>query len=364
MRKRELRIPKSCNPVHPVFKNTLTCSLCFCPRKNTRTELHRLYHPQHMAETSFRIVFMGTGDIAIPAFSSLLENDLVALVTQPDKPVGRKQVLTPPAIKTLAQQHDIPVLQPERARDKAFLAELAAFQPDLIVVMAYGQILSQALLDIPTVACINLHASLLPRFRGAACIQAAIDSGDSHTGITVMHVVKALDAGDIILKKATAIGVRETGGELHDRLADLAPEALADALQQLKDGSATRTLQNENEVSYIPKLMREHGEIEWSQPATSLERRIRAYDPWPGTSTSFTDKKGRARRLKIFPQVTVSNASGQPGEVKITDDGGLLVCCGQGALQIEEVQPDGSRRMSVEDFLKGAVIENGSVLGA
>jgi len=316
-----------------------------------------------MTETPLRIIFMGTGEIAIPSFSTLLESGLVALVTQPDKPVGRKQVLTPPEIKTLATEHGVPVMQPKRARDEEFLTELAALDPDVIVVMAYGQILSQKLLDIPRLACINLHASLLPRYRGAACIQAAIDAGDKYTGITVMHVVKALDAGDIILKKEIAIGENETGGVLHDRLADLAPSALTQALEQLKDGTATRTPQDENEVSYISKLMREHGEIDWSQPAASLERRIRAYDPWPGTSTSFTDKKGRSRRLKIFPQTTCTDDTGEDGEVKVTDEGELVIHCGEGGLKLSEVQPDGSRRMSVADFLKGAAIENGSVLG-
>ncbi|BDS06203.1 methionyl-tRNA formyltransferase [Oceaniferula spumae] len=308
---------------------------------------------------------MGTGDIAMPSFSSLLGNGVVALVTQPDKPVGRKQILTPPEIKNLALSHNIPVLQPEKARDEGFLSELAALQPDVIVVMAYGQILSQALLDIPRVACINLHASLLPKFRGAACIQAAIDAGDSHTGITVMHVVKALDAGDIILKKEIKIGEQETGGELHDRLAELAPSALTEALEQLKNGTASRTPQDESEVSYISKLMREHGEIDWSMSAEALERRVRAYHPWPGTSTSFTDKKGRSRRLKIFPPVIVNGKSSEkPGEVRIDEDGKLIVSCGEGCLILGEVQPDGSRRMSADDFLKGNVLEAGTVLGA
>lgn len=318
-----------------------------------------------MTESFPRIVFMGTGDIALPSFSSLLGKGLVALVTQPDKPVGRKQVLTAPPIKSLALEHDIPVLQPERAREASFLAELRDLNPDIIVVMAYGQILSQALLDIPSVACINLHASLLPKYRGAACIQAAIDAGDSHSGITVMHVVKALDAGDIILKKDIAIGEQETGGELHDRLAELAPAALSEALAQLVDGSASRTPQNEEEVSYISKLMREHGEIDWSMSAEQLERRVRAYHPWPGTSTSFTDKKGRQRRLKIFPPVAVETQADQldPGKVMLTDDGQLQVFCGDGSLTVTEVQPDGSRRMSAEDFLKGNALENGDQLG-
>lgn len=313
-----------------------------------------------------RIVFMGTGDIAIPSFSSLLGNGLVALVTQPDKPVGRKQALTPPRIKELAAGHGIPVLQPGRARDKEFLTELEDLRPDIIVVMAYGQILSQALLDIPSIACINLHASLLPRHRGAACIQAAIDAGDSHTGITVMHVVKALDAGDVILKKETPIGNKETGGELHDRLAEIAPDVLTAALALLASGKAPRTPQDENLVSYIPKLMRGHGEIDWSMPAVQLERRIRAYDPWPGTSTTYTGATGRhagrVKRLKIFPQVQVVKQSGKPGEV-LAVDRGLTVACGEDALLIAELQPDGSRRMSSVDFLRSSPFSKGDLLG-
>jgi len=313
-----------------------------------------------------RIVFMGTGDIALPSFSSLLEMDeleVVALVTQPDKPVGRKQILTAPAIKDLALANDIPVMQPERAREKSFISELTELKPDVIVVMAYGQILSQSLLDIPSIACINLHASLLPKYRGAACIQAAIEAGDSHTGITVMHVVKALDAGDIILKKEAAIGEQETGGELHDRLADIAPEALAEVMTQLANGSATREPQDENLVSYIPKLLREHGELDWTQSAEALERRIRAYDPWPGTSTSYTDKKGRARRLKIFPQVKVSERIGKPGEILVTD-GVFCVACGEGSLEISSLQPDGSRRMNASDFMLSSPVMVGGFLGA
>ena len=317
-----------------------------------------------MAKTSLRIVFMGTGDIAIPVFSSLLGNGLVALVSQPDKPVGRKQVLTPPKIKTVAEEHGVVVMQPELARDEVFLAELAALEPDVIVVMAYGQILTQSLLDIPTMGCINLHASLLPRFRGAACIQAAIDAGDKESGITVMHVVKALDAGDIILQKAVTIGAQETGGELHDRLMELSPSALAEALTKLQDGTATRTPQDEEQVTYISKLMRDHGEIDWSQSATAIERRIRAYDPWPGTYTSFTDKKGRVRRLKVFPQVKCTAASGSAGEIQISEEGELSVCCGEGALVLTSVQPDGSRRMCVADFLKGNSLQNGDLLGS
>ncbi len=313
-----------------------------------------------------RIVFMGTGDIAIPSFECLLGKGLVALVTQPDKPVGRKQVLTPPKIKQLAIEHGIPVMQPENARDKSFVAELSELKPDIIVVMAYGQILNQKLLDIPPLAFINLHASLLPKYRGAACIQAAIDAGDTTTGITVMHVVKALDAGDIIFTKEIPIGKYETGGELHDRITEMSPEVLLEAIELLASGNAPRIPQDESQMSYIPKLMRSDGEIDWSLPADHIERRIRAYDPWPGTSTTFTETtgrhKGRKKRLKIFPQTEVVEQSGKPGEV-ISVDSCMVVACGENALAINELQPDGSRRMTSAEFLLSSPVSVGDQLG-
>ncbi|NWK57004.1 methionyl-tRNA formyltransferase [Verrucomicrobiaceae bacterium N1E253] len=312
-----------------------------------------------------RIVFMGTGDIAIPSFLSLLPRPPLALVTQPDKPVGRKQVMTAPRIKTVALEHGICVLQPEKAGDQAFLDELKALKPDVIVVMAYGQILKQALLDLPRVAIINVHASLLPKYRGAACIQAAIDAGDATTGVTVMHVVKALDAGDVILRREIEIGADETGGVLHDRLADLSPMALAEALKQIADASAGREPQDESQVSYIPKLMRQDGEIDWNQSAAKIERRVRAYDPWPGTSTAYIETKGRhrgrLRRLKVYPQVRLVEGAGAPGEV-LECEGRLVVACGEGALEIQELQADGSRRMSAAEFLLGGALQAGDVL--
>ena len=320
--------------------------------------------PSHhvLVMSDFRIVFMGTGDIAIDAFSALLHKGLVALVTQPDKPVGRKQILTAPKIKEVAVKSGIPVLQPVSAKEEVFLKQLDELKADIIVVMAYGQILSQKLLDMPQVACINLHASLLPKYRGAACIQAAIDAGDTHSGITVMHVVKALDAGDMILKKEVEIRADETGGSLHDRLADLGPEAVLEAVSILADENHVRTPQDEKQVSHISKLMRNDGEIDWSMDAVAIERRIRAYDPWPGTSTSYQDKKGRSRRLKIFPQLVVSDGEGKPGEV-ISVENGLLVACGKGALLVTDLQPDGSRKMLAKDFLVSGVLEVGNILG-
>ncbi len=298
-----------------------------------------------------RIAFLGTGEIAIPAFKRLIAEGMkpVVLVTQPDKPVGRHHTLTPPAIKTVALEAGIPVLQPEKIKES--IDELAGLDLDLMVVMAYGQILPKKLITLPKIACINLHASLLPKYRGAACIQAAIEAGDAETGITVMHVVKALDAGDIILAKAIPVGEKETGGELHDRLADLAPEAMWEAIGQLASGTASRTPQDESQVSYISKLERDHGRLDFSRSAVELERQIRAYDPWPGTFTVFTDG-GKERRLKIFPPVEILDRDLSPGEWEMAD-GNLLVGCDKGSLRLQDIQLEGSRRMKAEEFLRG-----------
>ena len=207
------------------------------------------------------------------------------------------------------------------------------------------------ILSLASTAIINLHASLLPKYRGAACIQAAIDAGDSETGITAMHVVRELDAGDMIVSKALPIDPNETGGSLHDRLAEIAPAVLADALSKIADGTATRIPQDAAASSYIAKLDRDHGRLDWSLDASALERRIRAYDPWPGTYTIATEG-GNAKRLKIFPPATVLDQVLTPGEISIAE-GHLIVGCGTGALRLETVQPDGSRKMSAADYLRG-----------
>lgn len=309
---------------------------------------------------------MATGDIAIPAFEALIANssyETVALITQPDKPVGRKQVLTPPRIKVVAEEANIPVLQPVRVKVEEELQILRDLKPDIIVVMAYGQILPKALLEIPEVAIINLHASLLPKHRGASCIQAAIDQGDEESGMTVMHVTEGLDEGDVILRKPFKLTPTITGGELHDILMNDGPECLIKALEMLFDGSAPREPQDDALSNYAPKLMRNDGEIDWNQPAEIIERRIRAYDPWPGTSTSFTDAKGKTKRLKIFPQCEIfKDVAAEAGSVVSSDDG-LVVACAKGGLRITELQPDGKRRMPAKDFLVGGQIAVGARLG-
>ncbi len=294
---------------------------------------------------------MATGDIALPAFRHLIEQGQrpLALVTQPDKPAGRHQVLTAPAIKTAALAAGIPVLQPAKAGDAA--DQLAAMSPDVIVVMAYGQILRRDILELPSTAIINLHASLLPKYRGAACIQAAIDAGDAESGLTSLHVVRELDAGDIILARSIALAPDETGGSLHDRLANLAPQVLAGTLARIADGAAPRIPQDPALVSYIPKLGRDAGRLDWNMPAAALERRIRAYHPWPGTFT-VTQVAGSPQRLKILPPAYLVDHDMTPGFLS-TDGGKLIVGCGSGALELSTVQPEGSRAMSAADYLRG-----------
>ena len=298
-----------------------------------------------------RLVFIATGDIALPSFRHLLEHGPrpLALVTQPDKPVGRHQILTPPAIKLEALAAGIRVFQPEKIGDA--IDELTDLKPEVLVVMAYGQILRKNILTLASKAIINLHASLLPKYRGAACIQAAIDAGDAETGITAMHVIRELDAGDMIVLKSIAIASDETGGSLHDRLAELAPSVLSESLSMLEAGTAPRTPQNQDLSSYISKLEREDGRLDWTRDAESIERRIRAYDPWPGTFT-FAIEKGGKKRLKVFPPTHVVELPLATGQIQIVD-GQLLVGCGNSALRIETVQPDGGRKMTAADYLHG-----------
>lgn len=302
-----------------------------------------------------RIVFVATGDVALPSFRQLLDRGPkpLALVTQPDKPVGRKQVLTPPKIKVEAEEAGIAVLQPETIDDAT--DQLKSMNPEVIVVMAYGQILRDCTLTIASKAIINLHASLLPKYRGAACIQAAIDAGDLESGVTAMHVVRKLDAGDMILSKSIPIAKDETGGSLHDRLADLAAEVMMETLEKIDSGNDSRVPQDPSQVSYIGKLNRDAGKLDWSMTAVQLERRIRAYDPWPGTYVVAIEA-GKEKRLKIFPPTVVTDRAIEPGVVELVE-GRLLVGTGAGSLELTLVQPDGGKRMPVSEYLRGRQIE-------
>jgi len=319
-----------------------------------------------------KVVFMGSGEIGLPSLEWLrTRHDLVAVVAQPDKPAGRKQTLTPPPTKAFAREHGIPVLQPGRVRDPRAVAEIAAFEPEVIVVMAYGQILPEAVLSLPRLACLNLHASLLPKYRGAAPIQAAIEAGEGETGITVIWMDKGLDTGNILGMKPLAIRRRETGATLHDRLAELAPLALADAMEALAAGTAPSIVQDHENATYAPKLSRESGVIDWHASSAAIDRRVRAMNPWPAASTSLVDPvSGAPRRLKIFSLIRHTRDRGtehpgaQPGEVLRADERGLLIATGEGGpVLLREIQLEGKRRMSARDFLHGHPVAPGTRLG-
>jgi methionyl-tRNA formyltransferase len=302
-----------------------------------------------------RVVYIGTGEIGLPALRWLMESphELVGVVTQPDKPVGRAQIIQAPPIKAAVADFGIPVLQPERLRrDEAVLEQLRALAPDVIVVMAYGQILPRSVLEIPRIACLNLHASLLPRHRGAAPIQAAIVEGDRETGITVMYMDEGLDTGDILLQASIPIMPDETGGTLHDRLAEIAPAALADAMTQLQAGTAPRVPQEASRATYAPKLEREHGAIDWTQSAEAIERKIRAFNPWPGAFAVVRDDAGRERKLKIYSATVLDLAAVAPGEIRALESA-LVIGTAEKALRLREVQLEGKKRLDAAQFLRG-----------
>ena len=301
-----------------------------------------------------RVVFMGTGGIGLPTLRALQksEHELVGIVTQPDKPVGRHQRVIPPPIKATVSDTQISILQPARIKDRESIAQIRAMQPDVIVVMAYGQILARELLELPKIACLNLHASLLPRWRGAAPIQAAITGGDRETGITVMYMDQGLDTGDVLLQRKIDILSNDTGGSLHDRLAQVAPESLLQALHLLAIENAPRIPQDNALATYAPKLKREDGQIDWNKPAEVIERKIRALNPWPGAFTKIAIESDTWRNLKVFT-AAITDLRGKPGEI-LQRDNELIVAAGEGALSLGEVQLEGRRRMSATEFLRGA----------
>ena len=301
-----------------------------------------------------RIIFIGTGKIGVPALQALQksEHEIVAVVTQPDKPVGRDRRIDASPIKQAAAQMKMSILQPARIKDRQAIERIRTLQPDVIVVMAYGQILLRGILEIPKIACLNLHASLLPRWRGAAPIQAAIAAGDRETGITIIYMDEGLDTGDILLQRTIEIAPNETGGSLHDRLGQVAPAVLLESLRALSSENVPRAPQDTALATYAPKLTREDGRIDWSEPAEAIVRKIRAFDPWPGAFTKITAKVDELRNLKIF-SAAIIDRSGAPGEILVADRNDFVIAAGKGALRLREVQIEGKRRMSAEEFLRG-----------
>jgi methionyl-tRNA formyltransferase len=305
-----------------------------------------------------RIVFIGTGEIGVPTLRALQksEHELGGVVTQPDKPVGREQKITAPPIKKALitggpNAGPAQTFQPARIKDREAIDQIRALAPDVIVVMAYGQILPRAVLEIPKIACLNLHASLLPRWRGAAPIQAAIAAGDREAGMTVMYMDEGLDTGDILLQRKIDISPSETGATLQDRLAQIAPEALLESLRLLAAGNAPRIPQDQALATYAPKLNREAGRLNWNESVEAIERKIRAYNPWPGAFTEFS-----GRNLKIFA-ASIVDLRGKPGEI-LRKDRELVVATSDRALLLTDVQLEGKRRMSAAEFLRGRTLSS------
>ena len=296
-----------------------------------------------------RIVFAGTPEFAVPCLrAAASQGEVVAAYTQPDRPAGRGRGLTPSPVKLEAVQHGIPVHQPDNFRSAASKATLRALKPDVMVVVAYGLILPQSVLDIPEHGCWNVHASLLPRWRGAAPIQRAIEAGDTRTGVCLMQMEKGLDTGPVLLAQAIDIGPEETGGQLHDRLSELGARVLSDALGLLR---ATLQLpphpQPAEGVTYAHKLDKAEAKLDWSQPAVALANKVRAFNPWPVAEAQLAGE-----RLRIHAASALDETHGAaPGSVLRASRDGIDIACGQGALRIRTLQRDGGKPISAQDYL-------------
>jgi len=300
----------------------------------------------------YRVIFFGTSDFSVPSLEALLKDDrfeVVAVVTKPDAPIGRHQILTPPPVKVLAQEHGIPVLQFEKIKTDETYQSLAAIPADVYVVVSYGKIIPQRILDLPKRGCINVHGSLLPRWRGASCVQAAIAAGDANSGVTIMMMDAEMDHGDILAQKEAIISADETGGELHDRLAKLGAESLPGVLSGYLEGDIKPQPQDHSQATYCKLLTRDDGRIDWSKPADEIERLVHAYNPWPGTWTEWQGK--RVKLISVRPASFESSMeTGQPN----IQDGKILVLCGDGNhLEILKLQPEGKKVMLSKEYIIG-----------
>lgn len=310
--------------------------------------------------SAIRTVFMGTPDFALPTLQGLIEAgvNLCGVFTQPDRPRGRGKVLAPPPVKEMALDHDLPVFQPEKLRDTAIVELIQELRPDLIVVVAYGQILPKSVLQIPQYGCINVHASLLPRYRGAAPINKAVVDGEQVTGVTTMLMDVGLDTGDMLVKRATEIGSEETAGELHDRLALLGREAMEETLRRLCDGTLRPEPQDDAQSCYAPMMKKEDGHIDWSRPAPVLHNLVRGLSPWPG---AFTHWNGQM--LKLGRTLAEGGPAAEPGTVVSADGDGIRIACGEGVLRVRELQLAGKKKLPASDFLRGTSLSAGDRLG-
>jgi len=311
-----------------------------------------------MRPQDLRTVFMGTPDFALQTLQGLIDAGckMVGVYTQPDRPKGRGKQLAVPPVKELAQKYDIPVYQPLKLRQPEAVAELEALAPDLIVVVAYGQILPKSVLEIPAHGCINVHASLLPKYRGAAPINKAIIDGETETGITTMYMDVGLDTGDMLVKKTLAIGPEETAGELHDRLASLGRETMEETLRQLCAGTLQREVQDDEQSTYASMMKKEDGRIDWNRSAQEIHNHVRGLDPWPGAYTTINGE------LLKLAETSPEAAEGLAGSVIAADKNGVCVACGSGSLRIQQLQLAGRKRLAAADFLRGCPLEAGAMM--
>jgi methionyl-tRNA formyltransferase len=304
-----------------------------------------------------RLLFFGTPDFATPALRALIGegHDVIAVVTQPDRPQGRsRSELVPPPVKVVALEEGIPVLQPDRPRGEEFLAELRAFEPDLSVVVAYGHILKQDLIDLPRLGTLNIHASLLPRWRGAAPIQAAMLAGDTETGVSIMRLVLELDAGPVLLTLRTPIGPDETAGELTERLAEMGAEGIVEAVDLLELDGVEEVPQDAAAATFAPKIEREQARLVFTAPAANVARAIRAYDPKPGAWGLVNGTE-----VRLFGARELPDRRGDSGEVLEVGEAGMIIACGNGAVAVETVHPAGKRRLAALDWAQGRGVAAG-----
>lgn len=305
-----------------------------------------------------RVVFMGTPEFAVPCLQKLIDcgHEVTGVFTQPDKPQGRKMILTPPPVKTLALEHGIPVYQPVKMRDGTALEMLRQADPELVIVVAYGKILPKEILEFPEHGCINIHASLLPKLRGAAPIQWSVINGFEKTGVTSMQMDEGLDTGDMLIKGELEIGENETAGELHDRLSVLGAEVLEKTIDALIKGELKPEKQNHDEFTYAPMLSKELSPIDWSMTAQQVHNKIRGLSPWPSANSVLCDRK-----VKIHKSVLAPEKGNKAGEVVVCDKR-LVVCCGDmNCIEILNLQAEGKKAMSASDFLRGNPVEKGVI---
>ena len=301
------------------------------------------------------IIFAGTPDFAAQHLQALIDSphNVIAVYTQPDKPAGRGKKLQASPVKQLAEQHQIPVYQPKSLRKPETQAELTALHADVMVVVAYGLILPQAVLDTPTYGCLNVHGSLLPRWRGAAPIQRAIWAGDKQTGVTIMQMDAGLDTGDMLHKVFCDIDPQDTSADLYHKLAEIAPNVLIEVLNHLTDGTFTAEPQDDMQSNYAEKLSKEEAKLDWQLSAAQLERNIRAFNPWPMAYLQLTDEQGNPQTLKVYQAAVLPSVSQTPGTIISADKNGIQIATADGVLNLLQLQPAGKKPMSTQDLLNG-----------